>query len=61
MFEHQSGSLGTVTGQIDRHGKIKIGKGKVNLSLCLTMYHAMKMYSVLNQTLCHEDVWEMEV
>jgi hypothetical protein len=29
---------------------------KLNLSLCLTMYHTMTMYPVLNYAPCHEDV-----
>jgi hypothetical protein len=28
--------------------KINTNKGKVNLSLCFTKYHAMKMYPVVN-------------
>jgi hypothetical protein len=28
----------------------------VRLSLCLTKYHAMRMYPMLNQALRHEDV-----
>jgi hypothetical protein len=31
------------------------GKVKVNLFLCKTKYHAMKMYPVLNYAPCHED------
>jgi len=32
-------------------------KGK-KVSLCLTRYYAMKMYPLLNQTLCHEGIGE---
>jgi len=30
---------------------------KVKLSVCLTKYHAMKTYPVLNQTPRRKDVW----
>jgi hypothetical protein len=34
----------------------RASKVKVNLSLCLTKYHAMKTYPVLNQAPRYEDV-----
>jgi hypothetical protein len=36
----------------------KIIKIKAKLFLCLTKYHTMKMYPVLNLAPCHEDVFE---
>jgi len=31
------------------------------LPLCLTKYHAIKIYHVLNEALRHEDVWGVDV
>jgi hypothetical protein len=35
-------------------------KGRVNLSLCSTKYHAMETYTVLNEAPCCGDVWKSE-
>jgi len=42
-----------ITPEMGSWGKLKV---KLNLSLCLTKHHVMKMYFLLNKASRHEDV-----
>jgi len=49
-----------ISTHFNRHIRRRPIKSKGNFSLCLTKYHATKIYPLLNTELRHEDVWGSE-